>query len=654
MTLARSLRMALARPFRMACALALCWALALPALAGRRLPDVVEDAQAYASTDRGKAVQLLEGAVDDASEKDHDTIAVHAGEQRRLSGDSDAAHDWFTAVLAGDDRGGQMDSARLGLALLQVGDGSAKNLRLLRELPEKGVIGTQNADRHLHLALAAARNNNAAALGEHTQKALAFSADDPEVHSRIRASLQGLRPGEAPPKGAAGPVRADPFDRADAALSKGDKATARQIANRILADQPDSQAAAYLLRRIEGATVRTNRVAVLVPLEGKYGAVGKQVQQALTFGHTRAGGTFDLVFIDSGASADTAVAALEDAVINQGAIAVVGPLLSDETEAVVAAAQALRVPLISLSQALETAEEMHWVLQAMMTTGDQVNALVNAVMGEGAMTSFAIFRPDNSYGERAASLFTAAVEARGGTITVHETYDTTATDLIPFAKVLGRKDYDARQREFWDLKRAAKENGGDPNSVVLPPILDFDALFLPDNASRVPLACAALAYEEFPMGDFIPTKKSPTIPVLGLSGWNNHKIVGTGGPYARRGWFTDAFLTAMPGDEPAWLPPENIGEFIVAYRDALGRTPTPLEAITVDAGQLLAAASKEGAADRSALREALFTITLSDGVTGATGFDPHTHRANRSLLILSVSEDAIVPHSELPDRELER
>jgi hypothetical protein len=156
------------------------------------------------------------------------------------------------------------------------------------------------------------------------------------------------------------------------------------------------------------------------------------------------------------------------------------------------------------------------------------------------------------------------------------------------------------------------------------------------------------------MGDFRPTKDSPTIPLLGLSGWNNHSIVGTGGPYARRGWFTDAFLTAMPGDQPPWTPPEHIESFIADYREALGRTPSPLEAITVDAGQLLAMASAKGAPDRAALRDALLAVTLDGGVTGATGFDPETRRATRELLILSVSEDAIVPRAELPEVQIER
>ena len=233
-------------------------------------------------------------------------------------------------------------------------------------------------------------------------------------------------------------------------------------------------------------------------------------------------------------------------------------------------------------------------------------------------------------------------------------YDPAATDLIEFAKTMGRKDYEARSAEYWDLRKNAEERGGDPTKVVLPPILDFDAIFLPDNASRVPLACAALAYEEFPMGDFYPTKESPFVPVLGLSGWNNSTLVSTGGPYARRSYFTDAFLNEMSGEEPAWQQSEAQEAFVVAYKAENKRTPSPLEALVVDVGRLLAAAGKERPTTRADMLAALLEVQPESNVAGTRGIDPETRRAARDLLILSISEDAIVPRSELPAPEVER
>jgi ABC-type branched-subunit amino acid transport system substrate-binding protein len=145
------------------------------------------------------------------------------------------------------------------------------------------------------------------------------------------------------------------------------------------------------------------------------------------------------------------------------------------------------------------------------------------------------------------------------------------------------------------------------------------------------------------MGDFRPTKESPRVPLLGLSGWNNTKLVTTGGPYTRGGVFVDAF--AVPGDDAQWTLGPEATAFVTEYRAAYGRTPSALEAITADAGRLVAAAMNIGANDRLSMREALWAAESSGSITGATRFKQETRRAERDLLILSLTEDHIVPLS---------
>lgn len=629
-----------------------------------RVPDVVEDALAFALTDRDKAIQLLEDALAAGpSDRDVDAITAMAGEQRRLAGDSDASHTWFTALLSRTDKGPDADTARLGLALLQSGQLEPKTLRLLEEIPEKNVPATQNADRYYLLAAAAAERGEDARRKEHAATALKFAEEDPAVKARLLTAIEALESAPAGTPAAGGNTAASPrrdgggrLDKADAALEAGDADEARRLARDVIANATDPalvRAAEYVLRRADGAAVNPRKVAVLLPLEGKYGGVGKQVREALEYGHRAAGGGYALQFVESGATPETAVAALEDAVINDGVIAVVGPLLSDETEAVVAAAEALRVPLLSLSQSLDDTTATEWVVQSVMTPGDQIRSLLDHVMGREKMDAFAVFAPKNTYGERAVELFRTEVEARGGKIVAAETYDPDAPDLIEFAKKLGRKDYNARASEYAQLRAHAAAKGGNAQRVVLPPLLDFDAIFLPDSASRIPLACAALAYEEFPMGDFHPTKESPFIPLLGLSSWNNPTLVSTGGPYTRRSYFVDAFLNEAAVEEPPWKQSEAQAAFVEAYKAAYRRTPSPLEAQVVDAGKLLAAAGKAAPATRTALLEALLGASPKDPVAGTRGIDPNTHRAQRDLLLLSISEDAVVPHNELPPATVE-
>lgn len=637
---------------------ALALLLALPAHAARgRVPDVVEDALAFALTDRDKAIQLLEDTLADGPKRrELNAIALAAGEQRRLAGEPERAAHWFRSVLERGGKSTELDAARLGLALMKSGEPESSDLKLLRDASDD-VLATLNADRYLALTVHAARSQQVAAVRDYALKALEHAKEDPEVLRRVRERLEALGAplGEvATPDASQAARRRGPVDKADAALAEGRPDEARRIAEKALAEaapgSPEHRALAYLLRRIDAPAPSSQILAVLLPLSGRYGAAGQQVKQALEFGYAQAGGKRTLKFIDSGATPEEGVRALEQAVLEMGALAVVGPLLSDQTDAVVEAAEALRVPLVSLSRSLDDTDALEWTIQAMTSTRDEVTALLDEVMGKRGMKAFAVFAPENPYGKRSTEVFREQVTARGGKVTAITFYDPTSPDLMPAAKQLGRKDYDARAAEFRRLRNEAAERGRDPGKVVLPPVLDFDALFIPDAASRVPLACAALAYEEFPMGDFQPHKDSPVIPLLGLSGWNDEQIVGTGGPYARRGFFTDAFVRPPPS-ESSWTAPAELAGFVDAFRGQLGRTPTSLEAIVSDAGRLLAEASRSRAQTRPDFLQALLDARPAGTVTRVEGVDPETHRVRRDLWILSVSETAILPYDALPPRE---
>lgn len=247
------------------------------------------------------------------------------------------------------------------------------------------------------------------------------------------------------------------------------------------------------------------------------------------------------------------------------------------------------------------------------------------------MKAFGIFAPDNSYGENASQVFEEEVVARGGTVNVSTTYDPAATDLIPFAQELGRKDYESRKSELWKLRKEAEAKGGNPDSVVLPPVIDFDAIFLPDNAARIPLACAGLAYEEFPIGEFQTAKNGKTLPLLGLSGWHNEQLVNTGNIYVRSSVFTDVYSAQTA----------NGRAFGDSYRAATGRNPNALEAAVHDAGQLLAAAALSDANDRISFRDALANATAKTSGAGATAFGQEDRRAKFDVHILTIDKQGI-------------
>lgn len=622
--------------------LALLSLLSTPSHAGRKpvLPDAVEDALAYTATDRSKAIAILEEALEGAKAKEAATLALYAGEQHRLAGDVDEARTLFTLASTTGDKPTRM-AGDLGIALLGSVDGvDSREMTLLQKADERALPDTQNADRYLLLAIEATRRNDARNAGVNTRLALSYAAADPATKERITAAIESLKTdgAEAVSTNVGG---SSLLDRARTALEKGDKARAAELGRKALAeaeaDSFEALQASYMVKRAEAtAPVNGGRLAVLLPLSGKYEGAAKQVRQALEMGYEKAGGNKELVFYDTGATTESAVAALEKAVLAEGAVGVVGPLLSDTTDAVVRAAAALEVPLLSLSQSNEN-DEHSWVFQGVPSIGDQTDALVRHMMVEENMERFAIFAPDTTYGHRAAEAFRASVEERKGTITDEVFYDPKANALMPFAAKLGNKDDESRKGELYRLRQAAKAAGRDPGTIVLPPQIKFQALFVPDSARKIPIACAALAYEEFPIGEFRPRAGDTLIPLLGLNGWNRSSLVGAGGEYARNSRFTEAYK------------PDSTSAFPHAYREATGRSASALEAVTVDAGRLLGAATRIGGDTRDAFREALGQARVDSSATGVSALTDR--RVDTPIDILTIDRQGIRGLNDLREEE---
>lgn len=595
--------------------------------------EVIEPALATARSDRAAGVAQLEVALASAEGVQADWLSIHAGELHRLMGNGRMAKRLFRdASRSADPKAARV--AELGLAVFDGGeDPGSDELAVLTGVAEGLGPDTLEADRFLVLAILSSRTDDVDRTTQFVRKALKYAAADPQVETRIRSRLDVLAGGSGAGEAVAEAEGTD-LERLDQAVESGNRSRVESLAARIAAEAgPDSDLAViakYATRRLDMPAPR-NVVAVLLPMSGKYKGVGAQIKQAVELGRTSGKGGYRFVYIDTGADVNSAIAALEKAVFQEGAAAVIGPVRSEVAGPVAQVANALRVPLIGLHQDSTAGDDRPWVFDGLSTPEAQAQALVDFVMGERDMKAFAIFAPDTPYGTSAADAFTAAVEARGGTITVREHYDSEATDLIPFAKKLGRKDYKARAAEFREVKSRIQAAGGDPSRAVLPPIIDFDAIFVPDNRRRLPVAVAGLAYEEFPIGDFQVVKGERTYPLLGLSGWNHPELVTTGGPYVRSSVFVDPWF-----DESA-----SAKAFANQYRADAGRAPSTLEAQAYSVGRLVSATANTTPDSRAAFRDALTTTTMNPTGTGATRIDPETRRIVHRMHVLTLTRSGI-------------
>lgn len=163
--------------------------------------------------------------------------------------------------------------------------------------------------------------------------------------------------------------------------------------------------------------VERHRVALLVPLTGANGAVGRSLANAtqLALLDTRN----EQVRITSYDTTTGAAAAAQRA-IAEGAQLILGPLLAEDVRAVAPIARTARVPVLSFSNDVSVAGNGAYLLG--YAPVQSIERVVDYAKGSG-ITQFAGLIPAGTYGQRASTAFLRAVEGAGGQVTAMQTYD---------------------------------------------------------------------------------------------------------------------------------------------------------------------------------------------------------------------------------------
>jgi ABC-type branched-subunit amino acid transport system substrate-binding protein len=616
-------------------------------------PMIVLQARTLAQGDRLEGLALLEDYLSSPAKAELvPWITLEAGEHRRLMNDLKSAREHFLRLQQSEPEHFLAEAATLGITLVDAGETPSGNqLATLAYLTAEGAPPSMDADRHRLLAIdAAATGERASKVRGHSNKASAYAEEsgDHLVLARVSQSLANLPEvgdeagGDSPAGSPAGlttlpaDLASQALDRAHEALAEGDMEAARKAAETFLVTFPESpkvREAEYVIRRAEARDpVDPTLVGVLLPLSGTYAPPGQRLRTVIEMANRHAGSPMRLLFMDTEGDPERSVELLEELVLERGVVAVMGPLLKENAAAVAEVAQALRVPLVCLSQAEGLTQDRPFVYRGFLTPVQQVQQLVEHANGVLGLERFAVLAPDNAYGHLAADAFQAEVLQRGGAVLQQVFYDPAAGDFRKSAAELAAKDYSARAWEFKKLKEDAEERGMDPDKVVLPPLVEYEAIFIPDAYQRVPLVASALAYEEFAIGEFKPKKDDVPLLLLGLNGWHHDSLAVEGGKYVRGGVFVDAFF---PGGEEI-----HMQSFIASFRQEFERDPGVVDALGYDAARMVATAVAEGAAKRESMRELLSAVKLPDSVSGGVGFDEQGE-VLRTLEILVVGDEAI-------------
>jgi branched-chain amino acid transport system substrate-binding protein len=421
-------------------------------------------------------------------------------------------------------------------------------------------------------------------------------------------------------------------------LEKAREAAAEIV--RLAPEQGWAIRAEEILEKVEERLkVNRNVVGCLLPLSGPFAIYGQEVLSGLELGLDifREGNeglpSVEFVIRDTKGDPAIAIEAMKELAEEEKAIVIIGPLISKVADRVVEKAQELGIPIITLSQSEGITSRGEMIFQNCLTPEDQVRSLLNKVMGEMGLKRFAILYPANAYGRYFMDRLWDKAESQGGTITAVESYDPKDTDFAtPIKRMVGlfypRPESDTVKQEREESEQ--QEDGLEEEDEVVEekpePIIDFDAIFIPDSSKRVALIASQLAYYDV-VG----------VRLLGTDLWNSPELIEIGGEYVRGAVFPAGFFPSSGY--------KGVDSFVDQYKANFGQEPGLLAAIGYDTIRIIKEILKEKGDDiktRGDLRLALATSEDFDGVTGSMVFD-EGRRAKRDPLLLTVVGKHFLP-----------
>lgn len=436
---------------------------------------------------------------------------------------------------------------------------------------------------------------------------------------------------------------------------------AAETLKKYIATWPGGQAEAGAKKLLALIAARSNvkpmTIGVVLPLSGKLRGYGENALQAIQLafdadgeGKKGAGG-IKIVVRDSKGERAAAAQAVQELALDEGAIAIVGPMFTSEAQSAGYKAQEIGIPLITISSAEEIATLGPYVFRNGLTAQAQAQTLVDYCMGVSGARAFAILYPRVPYGESFTQAFWDEVEKRKGEIRGVESYSTEDTTFASQVKSLVARDVVGLRGDFRKLIEECDRNSPDNYRKAkckdkarqnLRPIVDFDALFIPDYDRSIALISAALAFEDIVVetDPRVLRKIEKTLdhtvkPVmlLGGSGWNSLDLVDKAKRNVENAVFTDAFFAGS--DEKATV------HFVTAYQKKYNRSPRTEEALIYDSARVVRQVLETAhPATREAMREAIRHVVAFPGVTGKTSFAQGTD-AQKEIRLLTIKNGAI-------------
>lgn len=358
-------------------------------------------------------------------------------------------------------------------------------------------------------------------------------------------------------------------------------------------------------------------IGALLPLTGKQSVLGNRTLDGIIAGL----GLFDRkqavpveLYIENYGSDPAAVSrAVAKLAEEYRVLAIIGPPEADAAREAAKAAQSMQVPLLALSPVDAPEGSTDFVFSDQRSDQREAMTMAAYAVKDLGLSRLVVLYPDNAYGTAMMTAFRAEALRLGGKVRRVQSYKVDQTDFSNEIKKLAAIK----------APRPSPKKKGVEAAKIPPPVLDFDALYLPDAFRRVRMILPQLAFHDV-----------RGIQLLGTSQWYSPE-----GIRKEMDYFEGAVMTApffAESNKPM------VRNFADSLYGATGREPDYREALAYDTARMLREALRDrNAADRRSLRDRLRQTEAFEGVTGWVNVTK-TGQMQRGSFILKVEGKQIV------------
>jgi ABC-type branched-subunit amino acid transport system substrate-binding protein len=390
----------------------------------------------------------------------------------------------------------------------------------------------------------------------------------------------------------------------------------------------------------KNALFKRYTLGCLLPLSGPYQKFGYQALKGIEFalGSFSSQGenpSVNIIVKDTAGDPDKTRQALHE--LNEEQVAaIIGPLVTAQTAA--REAQDLGIPIITITQKDGITSIGDNVFRNFITPKMQVEAITQYAMDFLGLTRFAILYPDETYGDTFMNLFWDQLIEKGGHVVGVQSYNPEHTDFAhPIKKLVGLYyevpddlkpeletyheylNFQVNRQEEQDAPsdQQKEEDAQDDEDQEPQPIVDFEAVFIPDSPKKAGLIIPQLAY--YDVDDVL---------LMGTNLWHSKSLIKMADQFVQGVIMPDAFYV----DSDA----AQVSAFVERFEETYQEKPGFIEAVMYDSAVLLLQiVSKPHIRFRSELRTELFNLVEFQGVTGLTRFDENGD-AQKKLHLLTV------------------